>query len=289
MDSLRFTSHVEECSKSIAQGGEYETDADLSCLMKLQSLVEKQRLSGLWEIVDAQYSDTHRAPVAMLVKSCQVDLQNFKNSLSNHQLFDREIIPLLLRLGQRLINQLALFVINYYSAEIHLYEVCFKMPPTTGIEYSMESLHRMDIIYSCFESTRLFFEAFLSVPATNYCAFTIVNIGQMFHALGALYKLSVFDVGTWDVSKVRTTLDLSSVLNQIAMGGEQAGNSWGPREADNPWFFCGRKLRTLQSWWNAKLAQEAEVNASSEMAQDGTFDDLQAMINCDFLDDNFWK
>lgn len=178
---------------------------------------------------------------------------------------------------------------NYYSAEIHLFEVCFKMSPTTTVDYSMESLRLPDIVHCCFKATRSFFEFLLSVPATSYCTLTIVNIGQMFHALGALYKLSVFDIVDWDVGKVRRTLDLSSVLNQISVCGEAAGNSYGPTETDNPWFFCSRKLRNLQSWWNAKLAQEADMTAVSEMTQEVPFDDLQAMINLDFLDDNFWK
>ena len=178
---------------------------------------------------------------------------------------------------------------NYYSAEIHLYEACFKICPTTGPDYSMESFHPADVIYKCFVATRSFFDMLLSIPASEYCKFSIVNVGQMFHALGALYKLSVFEVAEWDVGKVRTTLNLSSVLNQISIRGEHAGSSYGATEADNAWFFCSRKLRTLQTWWDAKLAQEADLGSVLGMAQDGTFDDFQAMINIDFLDENFWK
>lgn len=112
----------------------------------------------------------------------------------------------------------------------------------------------------------------------------------MFHALGALYKLSVFDVAGWDVSRVRKTLDLSNVLNQIFVYAEAAGSMWGhtPSE-ESSWFFCSRKLRTLQTWWNSKLEQEANLAAASGMAQDATFNDLQAMMNMDFLDDSLWR
>jgi hypothetical protein len=90
MDCLRFTPYVEECTEFIASACEHGTDPNLSCLMKLQSLVEKQRLSGLWESLDDHQLDTCRAPVPMLVRSCQIELQAFKNSLSNDQLFNRE-------------------------------------------------------------------------------------------------------------------------------------------------------------------------------------------------------
>jgi hypothetical protein len=285
MDCLRFTHYTQECCDAFLQGA----DVNLAYLIRLQLLVEKQRLSGLWEGLDTRYSDPNRAPVSMLVRSHQIELQRFKNSLSNDQLSAREFISTLSPFSA-LIFDPALFALNYYSAEIHLYEACFKMSPAAIPDYSMESLRPADIIYSCFVATRSFFEILLSVPASEYCTLSIVNIGQMFHALGALYKLSIFDVVEWwDVSKVRTTLNLSSVLNQISICGEEAGNSYGLAQADNPWFFCSRKLRTLQCWWDKKLSQEANLCSAAGLAQDGTFEDFQAMFNLDFLDDNFWK
>jgi hypothetical protein len=178
-----------------------------------------------------------------------------------------------------------LFVLNYYSAEIRLYEACFKISPATQPDYSTESLRFTDIIYNCFVATRSFFETLLSIPASRYFSLSIVNIGQMFHALGALYKLSIFDVAEWDKSIVRTTLNLSNILNQICICAEQAGNSFGPTEVDNIYFLGSRKFRILKSHWDAKLEQEE----ASGMAQAGSFDDFQAMLNLDFLDDTFRK
>jgi hypothetical protein len=165
------------------------------------------------------------------------------------------------------------------------------MSPSTGFDYSMESLHLADITYNCFLSTRSFFESFLSVPAESYFAFSIVNFGQLFHAIGALYKLSFFDVAGWDVNRVRNSLDLSSVLNQISTSADQAGYLYGPKatEADNPWFCTTQKFKTFRKRWDAKLAQEMDLSQASVMAQDMALDDLQGMINLDFLDENFWK
>ena len=187
-----------------------------------------------------------------------------------------------------LIAELDLFALSYYSAEIHLYESCFKMSPPTGADYTVDSFRLVDITHCCFLATRNFFEVLLPIPAALYCTLTAVNFGQMFHALGALYKLSIFDVD-WDARLVRNTLSLSSVLSQISLCSEQAGNSYGPNEANSPWFFLSRKLRTLQSWWNAQMAQEAEYNSAFGNLQDGPFDDFHAMINLDFLNEDFWK
>jgi hypothetical protein len=88
MDCFRFTPYIQECCEIFQQVGEI----DLACLVKLQSLVEKQRLSGLWETLDTQHSAHYRAPVTMLVRTCQNDLQSFKNTLSKEQMSNREII-----------------------------------------------------------------------------------------------------------------------------------------------------------------------------------------------------
>jgi hypothetical protein len=90
MDCLRFTPFIEECCECVAQGRGLERDVNFAQLMKLRSLVEKQRLSGLWESLDSPQSGTFRAPVGMLVRSLQIELQAFKNTLSNDQLSNRE-------------------------------------------------------------------------------------------------------------------------------------------------------------------------------------------------------
>jgi hypothetical protein len=67
---------------------EHPTDTKLGYLMRLQSLVEKQRAGGLWEGFNLRKSDASRAPIGLIVRSYQMELQAFKNSLPNHQLLD---------------------------------------------------------------------------------------------------------------------------------------------------------------------------------------------------------
>jgi hypothetical protein len=80
-------------------------------------------------------------------------------------------------------------------------------------------------------------------------------------------------------------MDLSNILNQLSSFTQAAGNSYGSAEANNPWFYTSRKLRTLQSWWEEQLVNEQRT---AGMAQDAQLDNYQALLNIDFLDDNFW-
>ena len=172
---------------------------------------------------------------------------------------------------------------QYYSAEIHLYEICFKMSSLDRTEYNLESLRFVDLIYAYFLATRSFFELLFSVSAFDYCTLSAVNVGQMFHAIGALYKLSIFDVPEWDVKQVRKELDLSMVLDHIANKMEEAGNTYRPMEQEGPWQFCTRKLKLMIVWWEGVLAQERAPAAIPAMPQ------IDPMSDFDFLDDNYWR
>lgn len=72
------------------EAGEHLTDAYLVFLMKLQSLVEKQRLGGLWESVNVRGGECLSAPIGLQVRSHQLDLLNFKLSLPAGYLTNRK-------------------------------------------------------------------------------------------------------------------------------------------------------------------------------------------------------
>jgi hypothetical protein len=180
---------------------------------------------------------------------------------------------------------------NYYTAEICLYQVGFKLSSTAGVvRQNLESLRITDILYACFQATRSWFESYLSIPSADYCTLSIIHFGQLFHAIGALYKLSVFDVPEWDIAKVRETLDLSSLLDQISIRLEAAENLCvGSAVMQNsPWAFCISKLRHCKAWWNMTVASEMDISADGGNWPEGN-GELLPMMNFDSLDEYLWQ
>jgi hypothetical protein len=181
---------------------------------------------------------------------------------------------------------------NYYAAEICLYEVGFKLSSTTGVvRHDLESLKLTDILYACFEATSSWFETFLSIPVAEYSTLSLINFGQLFHAIGALYKLSVFDIPEWDIAVARETLNLSNILGQFALRLEEAGDLFSGQVGvkHSPWRFCAAKLRNCKTWWDMTVAQETDTPAGGEEWPEGSNEELLPFMNFDYLDEYFWK
>lgn len=270
---------------------EYPTDIKLTYLARLQSLVEKQRVGGLWESVNSSKHEALRAPVGFLVRSYQLELQEFKASLPAGYLSDRTFLirsPLTCGSSHTFT---ALFSMNYYVAEICLYEVGFKLSSTTGVAHDIESLRLTDILYSCFQATRSWFEAYLSIPVAEYCTLSLINFGQFFHAIGALYKLSVFDIPEWDIAVVRETLDLSNLLGQFALRLDEAGELYSGQVGgqNSPWTYCAAKLRNCKNWWDMTVVQETDTPAEGEEWPEGSNEELLPFMDFDYLDEYFWQ
>lgn len=90
LDCLRFPPYIKECCDELTEAGDQPTDIQLAYLMRLQALVEKQRVGGLWESVNSSQHEALRAPTGLLVRSHQLELQNFKISLPRGYLSDRK-------------------------------------------------------------------------------------------------------------------------------------------------------------------------------------------------------
>lgn len=86
LDCMAFPSYIQDCCNDL-EAGSQSSDTYLVYLMKLQSLVERQRLGGLWDFGD---QDCLRAPIGFQVRTYQLELQSFKLSLPAGYITNRE-------------------------------------------------------------------------------------------------------------------------------------------------------------------------------------------------------
>ena len=104
---------------------------------------------------------------------------------------------------------------------------------------------------------------------------------QMAHCIITLFRLVTFDDPVWDRGLVRDTANLSLILEQIIERYTEvkveADLDHGDSEDKDIFSGSARFLRTIKTWWDAKVA--AEFN--NDMVLDDTLGD----INMEGFDD----
>jgi hypothetical protein len=76
VESLRYTSYLEEYRQSLADSGDHPNDKGAAAMVKLQALVEKMHQSP-WNLKSDAPSVT--LPVALLVNPIEEQLKQFRN------------------------------------------------------------------------------------------------------------------------------------------------------------------------------------------------------------------
>ena len=108
---------------------------------------------------------------------------------------------------------------------------------------------------------------------------------QMSYCIIALFRLLTFDDPTWDRGLARDTANLSHVLGQIIEKVTQvkvvAHLDHGASEDNDTFSVTARTIKSIKTWWDAKLAAESTAN----IALDETLGDTVM----DFSDDVWLK
>lgn len=183
---------------------------------------------------------------------------------------------------------------NYYSAEIILFEICFYMSPVQRA-YNPNTLQRIDVLYACLSATKSFFDNYLTSSSSgNIDSVSLVAAGQMVHAIAVLSKLSLFEADDWDLNYVRTTVDLSAILDNLLKRTRKNLGGYTQLEQDGGRFEAARKVEMLKIWYDTKLAAEAQrvepgctLSGGTE-AGAGAGDSLSGN-HFDLFGDEFWQ
>ena len=98
------------------------------------------------------------------------------------------------------------------------------------------SFTRLNILFTCLEATRSFFESFLSLPASQYRHISKVDLSRLIFATFVLYKLCLgpSTVPEWDVHVARNTANIEIYLESLCYRLQQinVGHPKDPQKAD---------------------------------------------------------
>ena len=113
---------------------------------------------------------------------------------------------------------------GYHLINVCIHEMgllyCISRPNDQAIatpEPSFTASIRLNVLFSCLEASRSYFECLLSLPAAEYRNFSFVEWGRLIYATFVLYKLSVGPsaIPEWDVQVARNTAKLEIYLESL--------------------------------------------------------------------------
>ncbi|KAH8820184.1 hypothetical protein F5884DRAFT_763176 [Xylogone sp. PMI_703] len=190
LNAFENTAYVEDCCRLLMERSEDLSDSLLVYLIQLQGIIER--------IVLILPRDTRqanlKAPVSMIVKSKEDELKAFKSSLSDEM------------------KQNTVLLMHFHAAEVYLYEIGLYDAPFRQ-EYKSDNTRQIETLYSCVMSVKSYFDAYHRLPMSDYAYLPFTIWIQSGLVLLTSAKLALFEHSAWDVTHVRSILNVPELIN----------------------------------------------------------------------------
>jgi len=180
-------------------------------------------------------------------------------------------------------------LMHYHSVEIHLFNLCFSMPPTTPAQAPI--LQRADVLCMCLSASQTLVKTYLSLDWKPYISCSMVALKHMYLALTALSKLSLFYAEDWDMSNVQSTRNIFTLIDHAVAMMEDSSSRYDRMHCNKqPWLHASRKMRQVRIQFDRLLANaNRSVPLSVTQTREGVVAPPFYLNNFDLLDDEFWQ
>lgn len=141
---------------------------------------------------------------------------------------------------------------------ICLYEIAIQ-PPNKSSEGS--TITQLDHLYTCLQAVKEFFDLLLSSPPATFISLPLPILVQISHTLNSLFRLSILDCPGWDKTVVRSTVDLLSIAERLAVQLGQVAQSAGIDNAgsdDDSFSISARDMLKLRAAWASRMADSGQ-------------------------------
>ncbi|KIM97835.1 hypothetical protein OIDMADRAFT_182203 [Oidiodendron maius Zn] len=252
-EALRYTSYLEEHRQSLAQSGDHPNDKGAAAIVRLQVFIERIHQSP-WNVKSEAPSVT--LPVALLVNSIEEQLKQFRDEYSSEMETNKVVL------------------LQYYITQVTLYQVVYSRPANLPNTERPDYKH-VELLYACFQATKSTIDLFFSMPARNYCYFSILTWTVMRRALVALQQLTTFNDPDWSLTYVHETLDFIWVLDRFIQRIEEAANDLNLDE-NHLFRRTAKKMAIAKTYCQDRIASHSASAQSgpSDFPDPNLFDDM---------------
>ncbi|KAI1779151.1 hypothetical protein F4818DRAFT_403499 [Hypoxylon cercidicola] len=272
LDSLRWTSDMDQSLYLLSDQPECAGDIILTCQVKLQLLTDQlSRSHCTWPFGDGLYSETQEHMSSYYVESLLTQLGKI-----------REHIP------QELANN-DVIMSHFHTTSLLLNE-CFLTKPR-GTSY-MPNLERAGRFDACMQSIKAWFDIFFAMPSADYVGFTFIFMCSMAYNLLTLVRFSTTEE---EKGAVRSSIDVLAICDKLAENYENLVRS--RRDADNGEnnFFSDSAsiFRFMEATWRREMdvprhddsTQALQSLDDLSLPSNFTMDPMQPL----FLMDMLWQ
>ncbi|KUJ08916.1 uncharacterized protein LY89DRAFT_329411 [Mollisia scopiformis] len=166
-----------------------------------------------------------------------------------------------------------IFLASMFSTKLSIYTTAIRKAPFT---VDSAGFQRLEHLYTSLNTVKAALDNFFAIPLSCYLRLSFPFFAQLSQSLVGLYRLSTLDDPAWDLTFVRSTVDLLDVLDRIISNLEQANIDSGDELEEN---VCGKTIRILKSvnsWFTMKFAESAKDSGDTDFhanGENGIFED----------------
>jgi hypothetical protein len=184
---------------------------------------------------------------------------------------------------------LALVRRTFHSAEIFIHE------PSLNRSLFPSNLNsqRLDMLYACLVSAKSLLDNIFALPLSSYYGFSIITLSQLGYGLSTAFKLFFIEVPGWDLTYVRSTVNLLQYFEHFIAKFEQAGaqidNTQPTPTRISFCTGCSRAMGRVKGWYEVRLAAETEEKQREQQTGLTGIDDILGAENFNYWDEAFFK
>ncbi|KAM0435975.1 hypothetical protein ACHAPT_002867 [Fusarium lateritium] len=186
MDTLRWSSHMEDCLATLERDKEHPSDEVLVAFIRYQLVAdEAQKL-----LVRDVMGESSQAPTYVFRRGLLVKLQEIRDGLSPSPT-PNKVLEAHSLATEVLVNSVGLFM------------------------QTIPMNQRIESMYSCLKAIRAWYDVFFSMPPEDLPGSPFSLYIQLSQVQVALYRLTTSEDPAWDKDLVRNTADLLVMLDQV--------------------------------------------------------------------------
>ncbi|KAH6648930.1 hypothetical protein BKA67DRAFT_377327 [Truncatella angustata] len=239
-----YTNYMEQCCNDLTEAREYVTDSIVVALVRMQSLIVQIAKAFPHPSLRSHVFPT--VPLSLYFSTIQFQLKDILRQVPEAQ-----------RLNYLILS-------HEHTVLLRLYEPVIHMDSLQSIDHSIS---KTDVLWSCCQEAKTFFEMWLRLPAGVYSATPCALFAHIAFANLTLTQLLFADDRHWNSQIAREHVDypviVRRLIDHIEIYRKQSGQDFGGVEGNfsHPQCYV-EKWRYAINWYYAKLNSKYPASAT---------------------------